>query len=88
LNRVEQVSTNSTQTSYGTTATDIFKLINGIRRHIENDHCRCCKVALINTFSVQNIGAGSTGDQATEPAADDASFNQKKVDLHGKEGHT
>jgi hypothetical protein len=68
LNLVEQVSTNSTQTSYRTTATDVFKLINGIRRHIENDHCRCCKVALLNTFSLENIEAGSAGDQATEPA--------------------
>jgi hypothetical protein len=58
------------QTSSQTTATDAFKLISGIRRHIENDHCRCCKAALLNIISVENIGAGSTGDQAIEPAAD------------------
>jgi hypothetical protein len=65
---VQQVPARSTQTSVKTTASDVFKLISGIRRHIENDHCRCCKVALLNSFSVEKIGAGSLGDQATEPA--------------------
>ena len=85
MNQVEQVSTNNAQTSYRTTATDIFKLISGIRRHIENDHCRCCKVALLNTFSVENIGAGSLGDQATEPA--DAADTTRVKYLHDIQLH-
>jgi hypothetical protein len=70
LSLVEQVPSNSTQTSNRLTATDAFKLINGIRKHIEADHCRCCKAALLNIITVENIEAGSSGDQATEPTAD------------------
>jgi hypothetical protein len=75
LRLVEQVPTISTQTSSTAAAREAFKLINGIRRHIEKDHCRCCKIALLNTISVENIGAGSLGDQATEPAATGARTN-------------
>jgi hypothetical protein len=85
LRLVEQVPTISTQTSSRATSTEAFKLISGIRRHIENDHCRCCKVALLNTFSVENIGAGSLGDQATEPA-DAADITRVKY-LHDIQRH-
>ena len=65
---VAQVPTNINITSDKITAKDVIKLISGIRIHIENDRCRCCKIALLNTFSVENIGASSLGDQSTEPA--------------------
>lgn len=66
MNLVEQVPTIGTQTSNKKAATDAYKLINGIRRHIEKDHCRCCKAALLNIIFVES-NAGSTGDQAKEP---------------------
>ena len=82
---VKQVPTISTQTSSRATAKEAFKLISGIRGHIENDHCRCCKVALLNTLSLENIGAGSLGDQATEPA--DAADTTRVKYLHDIQLH-
>jgi hypothetical protein len=82
---VQEAPTNSTQTSNRTTATDAFKLINGIRRHIEDDHCCCCKAILLNIVSAENIGAGSTGDQATEPAV--AADKTRVKYLHGIQQH-
>jgi hypothetical protein len=73
LNLVEQVPTNGTQSSNRKAATDAYKLINGIRRHIKDDHCHCCKAALLNIFFAENNVAGSTGDQAIKPAADTTS---------------
>ena len=65
---VEQVSIDKNNTADRITAKDILKLISGIRKHIENDQCRCCKIALLNIFSTENVEANSLENQSTEPA--------------------
>jgi len=65
---VAQVPTDINITSDKITAKDVIKLISGIRSHIENDHCRCCKIALLNIFSTENVEANSLENQSTEPA--------------------
>jgi hypothetical protein len=67
---MDRASSNNLQTSEAMVAIDAIKLISRLRKHIQNDDCQCCEKILLDTFFIQNNVAGSTGDQAIEPATD------------------
>lgn len=75
---VQESPHGSSHSSNATIATDAIKLITRIRRHIQDDQCKCCKVALMIDLFKQNNKAGSLGDETTEPA------DKSVVDSNGK----
>jgi hypothetical protein len=66
LNLVEQVASNSTQTSKRTTAADTLNIMRGLKEYLRSSNCIHCKGILRRIIFEENSEAGSTGTQPTE----------------------
>ncbi|HKG88739.1 MAG TPA: hypothetical protein VKA95_10460 [Nitrososphaeraceae archaeon] len=63
---MQQVSSNSTQTSNEVIARQSINILRGIRKHLENNNCSHCKKLLKDIFFIENNNAGSPGRETTE----------------------